>query len=171
MDRIGQIAARQGGGFVRSTYPGAVRARAFCKKGGVGEQNESGLRQAAWPFESSKARPQADEGAGGGARKVKSRDQVAAGFLGFVDLLVLALLLAPVLALTGLRDVAGLMPIGAPAGAAAASSGPGLKYTRHSGESCDLFLTMQAVTRSTSGISGPQSRNASLLQAACSSWV
>ena len=93
----------------------------------------------------------------------KNAAQVATGFFGFLALRALV----P----AGLRAVAGLMLVGVAAAAGATSSGPGRKYTRQPGESCDLFLTMQAVTRSTSGISGPQSRNASPLQAACSSWV
>jgi hypothetical protein len=47
MERIGQIAPRPNSRFVRSTYPGAVKAAASTKKGSIREQNESGLRQAA----------------------------------------------------------------------------------------------------------------------------
>ena len=63
--------------------------------------------------------------------------------------------------------------IGRPAGAAAISSdsGPGLKNARQPGESWDLLRIIQAVTRSTSGISGPHRRNASPLQACCCSGV
>jgi hypothetical protein len=69
-------------------------------------------------------------------------------------------------ALAGFRAVAGLMPSGLPAAAGAAvASGSGLKNARHPGVNWDLFLIMQAVTRSTSAISAPQSRNASGLQA------
>ena len=55
-----------------------------------------------------------------------------------------------------LLRAAGLITIGRPADAAAlaSGSGPGLKNARQPGESCDLLRTMQAVTRSTSGISG-----------------
>ena len=108
---------------------------------------------------------------------MRSRRQVAAGFLGLLGfaLVDLALLdLARVdLALEALRGVAGAIAIGRPAGAAEASlgSGPALKNARHSGESCDLLRTMHAVTRSTSGISGPQSRIASGVQACCCSGV
>ena len=49
--------------------------------------------------------------------------------------------------------------------------GSGSKNTRHCGDSCCLFRAMQAVMRSTSGISGPQSRIASGLQACCCSSV
>jgi hypothetical protein len=92
-----------------------------------------------------------------------SRTQVASGF-GFFDLRDLAL--------TGFRAVAGLMLIGRPAATGVTSgSGPDLKYTRQPGLSCDLFLTMQTVTRSTSGISALQRRKASLLHACCSSAV
>jgi hypothetical protein len=92
-------------------------------------------------------------------------DQLAAGF-GFLALCDLAL--------TGFRELAGRMLSGLPAttGVTAASgSGSGLKNARHCGLSCDLLRIMQTVTRSTSGISGPQSRNASPLQACCSSGV
>jgi hypothetical protein len=44
-----------------------------------------------------------------------------------------------------------------------------LKYILQPGESRLRFLTMQAVTRLTSGISAPQTRKASSVQAACSS--
>lgn len=69
--------------------------------------------------------------------------------------------------------VAGVMVIGLPAGAVAAAlgSGPERKKARHCGESCDFFATMQAVTRSISGISEEQRRKASGWQAACSSCV
>src|SRR3954453_11689072 len=108
---------------------------------------------------------------------MRGRRQVVAGFLGLrgfalVDLAPLDLARVD-LALETLRGVAGLIAIGPPAGAAAASVGwgPDLKNARHSGESCDLLRIMHAVTRSTSGISGPQSRNASGLQACCCSGV
>src|SRR5204862_7846431 len=70
----------------------------------------------------------------------------------------------------GLRTATGLTRTDLSARTAAVSPRVGLKYTRHPGESSDFLLTMQVVTRSTSGISEPQSRNASPLQAACSSW-
>src|SRR5882757_4960493 len=91
------------------------------------------------------------------------RDQVAAGFFaGFFDAGLRALLA------TGLRAT-GLMLVGSPA--ATLGSGSGLNCARHPGESWDLLRTMQAVTRSTSGISGPQSRNASPVQACSCSGV
>jgi hypothetical protein len=74
------------------------------------------------------------------------------------------------LELTGYREVAGLMLRGFPT-AAGAASGSDLKNTLHPGLSCDLFLIMQTVTRSTSGISELQSRNASPEQACCCSAV
>ena len=89
------------------------------------------------------------------------RAQVSAGFFFGLDALVLLLF------------AAGLIAIGRPAGVAALSSdsGPGLKNARQPGESWDLLRIMQAVTRSTSGISGPHRRNASPLQACCCSGV
>jgi hypothetical protein len=76
-------------------------------------------------------------------------DQVSPGFAGFLDL--------DGFALAGFRALAGLMLSGLPAAAGAAvASGSGLKNARHTGVNCDLFLIMQAVTRSTSGISAPQ---------------
>jgi hypothetical protein len=74
------------------------------------------------------------------------------------------------LALTGFREAAGLMLRGAPA-LTAGSGSDGLKYTWQPGESWSCLRTMQAVTRSTSGMSAPQRRNASSLQAACCSGV
>jgi hypothetical protein len=108
--------------------------------------------------------------------------QVVVGFAGFLGFALLPEDLAPVdlglkdlaledLALEDLRDVTGLMAMGLPAGAAATGSGPGRKNARQPGESCDLLRIMQAVTRSTSGISEPQSRNASPVQACCCSGV
>lgn len=92
-----------------------------------------------------------------------SRGQVAAGF-GFLVLRDLA----P----TAFREVAGLMLRGLPvATGVAAGSGSFLKNLRQSGLSCALFLIMQTVTRSTSGMSELQSRNASPLQACCCSGV
>ena len=89
------------------------------------------------------------------------RAQVSAGFFFGLGALVLLLF------------AAGLIAIGRPAGVAALSSdsGPGLKNARQHGESWDLLRIMQAVTRSTSGISGPHRRNASPLQACCCSGV
>src|ERR1700737_3671591 len=73
------------------------------------------------------------------------------------------------------REDAGLMLRGLPEAtgvtAGAPSGSDDLKYTRQPGVSCDLFLIMQAVTRSTSGMSAPQRRNASPLHACSSSWV
>src|SRR5262245_39710908 len=88
--------------------------------------------------------------------------QVAAGFWTFFDLaLDLDLDL-------DVRAATGVMLVGLPV---AAACGLGLKNFRHSGESWDCFRTMQAVTRSMSGISELQRRNASGLQACCSSAV
>src|SRR5258708_22132451 len=85
------------------------------------------------------------------ADQQKSRAQSSAGFLGLRGL-----------ALTGFCELAGLMLRGRPAAAAETwGSGSDLKYARQPGVSCDLFLTMQAVTRSTSGTSAPQRRSAS----------
>jgi hypothetical protein len=93
--------------------------------------------------------------------------QVWPGFAGFLGLRGLAL--------TGFREDAGLMLRGLPeatgVSAGAPSGSDDLKYTRQPGVSCDLFLIMQAVTRSTSGMSAPQRRNASPLHACSSSWV
>src|SRR5687768_4651115 len=77
------------------------------------------------------------------------------------------------LALTALRDVAGRMTVGRPAGltAAALGSGSGLKCARQAGESWDFLATMQAVTRLISGIPELQSRNASPVQACSCSGV
>jgi hypothetical protein len=88
----------------------------------------------------------------------------AAGFAGFF---------LRGLALTALRGVAGRIAIGPPAALAETSSGsgPDLNCARHGGESCDLFLIMQAVMRSTSGMSEPHRRNASPVQACCCSAV
>ena len=95
--------------------------------------------------------------------------QVETGF--FADFF--AGFLALRLVLTGFRGVVGLIAIGRPAGAAVAwpGSGSGLNCARHGGESCDFLATMQAVTRSTSGISELQSRKASLVQACSCSGV
>jgi hypothetical protein len=92
-----------------------------------------------------------------------SRAQVAAGFAGFFGLRGLAL--------TGFREDAGLMLSGLPAATGSTAGAGSLKNTRQPGESCDLFRIMQTVTRSTSGISALQSRNASSLHACCSSCV
>jgi hypothetical protein len=78
------------------------------------------------------------------------------------------------LALAGFRECVGLMLRGRPAATgvtAASGSGSGLNWARQGGLSCDLFLAMQAVTRSTSGISALQRRNASLVHACCCSGV
>jgi len=166
--------------FQHSTSPSISAGGVFSKKAGGCEQNEPGLRQAICLR--IKQRDASSRNAGGsrltqGAQlresgcassrsesaRTENHDQVETRLAGFLRLRDFAL--------AGLRAVTGLMLTGVPAGAEAASSGPGLKYTRHSGESSDFFATMQAVTRSTSGISELQSRNASPLQAACSSWV
>lgn len=76
------------------------------------------------------------------------------------------------LALTDFREDAGLMLSGRPAATGAiADSGSGLKKARQPGDSCDLFLIMQTVMRSTSGMSALQRRNASPLHACCCSGV
>jgi hypothetical protein len=67
------------------------------------------------------------------------------------------------------RADAGLAFAGSPEGALALGGGP--KTLRHSGESCDLLRIMQAVMRSTSGISDPQRRSASPVQYCCCSAV
>ena len=91
------------------------------------------------------------------------RAQVAAGLAGFLGLRTLA---------ADLRGVVGRIVIGLPAGADAASLGSGpLNCARQGGESWDFLATMQAVTRSTLGISELQSRNASLVQACSCSGV
>src|SRR3954470_17311115 len=108
------------------------------------------------------------------------RCQVAAGFAGFLGVrgllpaglavtdLVPCDLVPCDLAPTGFfRAATGLMVIGRPAGVATASlgSGPCLKNARQPGESWDFLAIMQAVTRSTLGISELQSLNASGVQA------
>ena len=101
--------------------------------------------------------------------EIACRAQVEAGFFaGF-----LASLLALRLAVADLRGVAGLIAIGLPAGPLEArlGSGSGLNCARHGGESCDFLATMQAVTRSTFGISELQRRKASLVQACSCSGV
>ena len=76
------------------------------------------------------------------------------------------------LTLTGFRTVTGVMRTGLCAGTARAATGSGdLKYTRQQRLSSDFFLIMQAVTRSTSGMASPQSRNASGEHACCCSGV
>jgi hypothetical protein len=77
------------------------------------------------------------------------------------------------LAPTALRGVVGRMTVGRPAGLAAVALGSGsdLNCARQTGESWDFLATMQAVTRSTSGISELQSRNASPVQACSCSGV
>lgn len=95
------------------------------------------------------------------------RGQVAAGFAGFLGLRGLAL--------TGFREVAGRMLRGLPALTDVTSdgrSGPDdLKTARQPGVSWDLFLTMQAVMRSTFGMSELHSRNASPVHACSCSGV
>jgi hypothetical protein len=76
------------------------------------------------------------------------------------------------LALAGFREDAGLMLSGRPAATGVTvATGSGLNWARQPGLSCDLFLAMQAVTRSTSGISAPHSRNASFVHACSCSGV
>jgi hypothetical protein len=91
-----------------------------------------------------------------------ARRQVA-GRAGFLGLRTLA----------DLRGAVGRIAIGLPAGAATArtGSGSGLNWARHDGDSCDFLATMQAVTRSTLGISELHSRKASLVQACSCSGV
>src|SRR3982074_2832394 len=92
------------------------------------------------------------------------RCQVAPGFAGSLGL--------GGLGLAGFRGDAGLMLRGFPAATGVtAASGSDLKNARQPGLSCDLFLTMQTVTRSTSGMSALQRRNASLVQACSCSGV
>ena len=91
------------------------------------------------------------------------RTQVEAGFAVFLGLRALA---------ADLRGVAGLIAIGLPTGPVAASRGSGpLNCARHGGDSWDFLATMQAVTRSTLGISELQRRKASLVQACSCSGV
>ena len=91
------------------------------------------------------------------------RAQVAAGFAGFLGLRTLA---------ADLRGVVGRIVIGLPAGAEVAWLGSGpLNCARQDGESWDFLAAMQAVTRSTLGISELQSRKASLVQACSCSGV
>jgi hypothetical protein len=90
--------------------------------------------------------------------------QSASGLAGFLDLCGLVL--------TGPRVDSGPMLSGRPAAIGLTSDwGSDRKNTRQPGESWDLFLIMQTVTRSTSGISALQRRNASPLQARSSSGV
>ena len=92
------------------------------------------------------------------------RAQVRAGFAGFRC--------AGLRTLADLRWPVGLIAIGLPARPLAASRGSGPRNcARHCGESCDLLAVMQAVTRSTLGISELQRRNASPVQACSCSGV
>jgi hypothetical protein len=72
--------------------------------------------------------------------------QVAAGFFGFLDFRALLL--------TGFREDAGRMVSGRPAatGVTTGARSGSRKYARQPGLSWDLFLTMQAVMLSTSGM-------------------
>ena len=91
--------------------------------------------------------------------------QVEAGFAGFLGAGLRALA-------TDLRGVVGLIVRGRPAGAAVARLGSGPRNcARQGGESCDFLAAMQAVTRSTLGISELQRRKASLVQACSCSGV
>ena len=90
------------------------------------------------------------------------RAQVSAGFAGFLGLRALAV---------DLRGT-GLIASGLPAGAELAWLGSGpLNCARQGGESWDFLASMQAVTRSTLGISELQRRKASLVQACSCSGV
>ena len=102
--------------------------------------------------------------------KLAYRAQVEAGF--FAGFFV-GFLLALRLAVADLRGAVGLIAIGLAAGPLEArlGSGSGLNCARHGGESCDFLATMQAVTRSTLGISELQRRKASLVQACSCSGV
>jgi hypothetical protein len=76
------------------------------------------------------------------------------------------------LTLTGFRAVTGVMRTGLCAVTARPAPGSGdLKYTRQPGLSWAFLAIMQAVTRLTSGMASPQSRNASPLHACCCSGV
>jgi hypothetical protein len=77
--------------------------------------------------------------------------QVAAGFLGFFGFALEDLTLAGFA--TGLRAT-GLISVGRPTDAE--DAGSGRKCARQPGDSRALLRIMQAVTRSTSGISEPQ---------------
>jgi hypothetical protein len=93
------------------------------------------------------------------------RAQVLECLADFLDLRALALV-------ADLRGAAGLIAIGLPGGADVAWLGSGpLNCARHGGESWDFLATMQAVTRSTSGISELQRRKASPVQACSCSGV
>ena len=91
-----------------------------------------------------------------------ARHAQVAGLAGFLCLRALA----------DLRGAAGRIAIGLPAGAELARLGSGpLNCARHGGESWDFLATMQAVTRSTLGISALQRRKASPVQACSCSGV
>ena len=93
------------------------------------------------------------------------RAQVLECLADFLDLRALALV-------ADLRGATGLIAIGLPAGADVAWLGSGsLNCARHGGESWDFLATMQAVTRSTLGISELQRRKASPVQACSCSGV
>ena len=99
------------------------------------------------------------------------RAQVLECLADFLDLRALALL-ADLALVADLRGAAGLIAIGLPAGADVAWLGSGpLNCARHGGESWDFLATMQAVTRSTLGISELQRRKASPVQACSCSGV
>ena len=102
-----------------------------------------------------------------GALKCRQYRQVPAGFAGLDD----GLFAFRGLTLTGLRGVAGRITVGRPTVLAETSLGSEPKCARQAGESCDLFRTMQAVTRLMSGMSELQSRNASPVQACSCSGV
>jgi hypothetical protein len=76
------------------------------------------------------------------------------------------------LTVTCFRAVTGVTRTGLRATTAGAATGSGdLKYTRQPGLRWALLAIMQAVTRLTSGIASPQSRNASPVHACCCSGV
>ena len=104
-----------------------------------------------------------------GALNCRQYRQVPAGFAGLDD----GFFAFRGLTLTGLRGVAGRITVGRPTVLAETSLGSGLdlKCARQAGESCDLFRTMQAVTRLMSGMSELQSRKASPVQACSCSGV
>jgi hypothetical protein len=97
-----------------------------------------------------------------------------AGFFGFFGLTLTGLGLTPTgfRAVTGFRALTGVMRTGLRAIVAGTATGSGeRKYTRQPGLSSDFLAIMQAVTRSTSGMASPQSRNASGVHACCCSGV
>jgi hypothetical protein len=93
-------------------------------------------------------------------------------FFGFFGLTLTGLTLTGFRTVTGFRAVTGVMRTGLRAAVTGTTTGSGdLKYTRQPGLSWDFLAIMQAVTRSTSGMASPQSRNASGVHACCCSGV